>query len=528
MKLLQQWLTAQTEQRPEAPALSWKGETISFAELERLSNRLARMLAGQGCARGERVALLLPKGPLAIAAMLGVLKADCSYTPLDTRNPAARIARVLNALDCRCVLAAGSTLSLLRDALDLLPPGQSSPAIGILEAGIDAASLGARFGLDDLDSLRADPPDQRNGSHDTAHILFTSGSTGVPKGVVITHGNVIHFVDWAVRHFGLGPDDRISGHSPLHFDLSTFDVYGALAAGATLHPIPPEANLLPHRLVELIRNEALTQWFSVPSILHHMAKLDVVEPGSLGSLRRVIWCGERFATSGLMYWMRRVPQAEFTNLYGPTETTIASSYYRVPSCPSHEREEIPIGQGCDGEELLVLNEAMQPVADGTIGDLYIRGPGLSPGYWRDAARTAAAFIPDLPGGAAGSRLYRTGDLARVDEKGMVLLVGRADTQVKCRGHRIELGEIEAALDAIPVLQESAVVAVETDGFEGNVLCCAYVPRNGGEIGPTGLREQLAGVLPGYMLPSRWKRLDRLPLNGNGKTDRRALESLWRD
>ena len=526
MRLLQQWLTTQAERRPDAPALSWKGETISFSELDRLSNRLAWMLAEQGCVRGDRVALLLPKSPMAIAAMLGVLKANCSYTPLDTRNPAARIARVLSALDCRCVLAAGSTHGLLRDALILQPPGQSAPAIGILEAGIDTAPLGARFGLDDLDSLRTDLPEQVNGSHDTAHILFTSGSTGTPKGVVITHGNVIHFVDWAVRHFGIGPEDRISGHSPLHFDLSTFDVYGALAAGATLHPIPPEANLLPQRLVELIRSEALTQWFSVPFILHHMARLDVVEPGSLGSLRRVLWCGERFPTSGLMYWMQRVPQAEFTNLYGPTETTIASSHYRVPHCPSHEREEVPIGRGCDGEDLLVLDDAMQPVPEGVAGDLYIRGPGLSPGYWRDAERTAAAFIPDPL--ESGSRLYRTGDLARVDDKGLVLLIGRADTQVKSRGYRIELGEIEAALDSIAVLQESAVVAVETDGLEGNVLCCAYVPRNGGEIEPTGLREQLAGVLPAYMLPSRWKRLDRLPLNGNGKTDRRALESLWRD
>jgi len=456
-----------------------------------------------------------------------VLKADCSYTPLDTRNPAARIGRVLNALDCRCVLTAGSGRELLRSALSFLPPSQSAPAVGILESGFDAASSGARFGLDDLASVRSDPPVQRNGSHATAHILFTSGSTGAPKGVVITHANVLHFVDWAVRHFGLGSDDRVSGHSPLHFDLSTFDIYGSLAAGATLYPIPPEANLLPHRLVELIQNAELTQWFSVPSILNQMAKLDVVEPGSLGSLRRVLWCGEKFPTSGLMYWMNRVPQAEFTNLYGPTETTIASSYYRIPRCPSHEREEIPIGQGCDGEELLVLDDALQPAAPGVTGDLYVRGPGLSPGYWRDLERTRAAFIPD-PRGRPGGRLYRTGDLARVDERGMVILVGRADTQVKCRGYRIELGEIEAALDSVPHLQAAAVVAVETDGFEGNVLCCAYVPREGGEIEPTALRQQLAGVLPAYMLPSRWMQLERLPLNGNGKTDRRALESLWRD
>jgi amino acid adenylation domain-containing protein len=526
MRLLQQWLTSQAEHRPDAAALCWKGETVTFSQLEQLSNRLARTLTAHGCARGDRVALLLPKGPVAIAAMLAVLKADCSYTPLDTKNPAVRIARVLGALDCRCVLVVGSSRQLLSDALEHVPPGMASPVIGLLEPGVAAAGCGAQFALDDLASMSAEPPDQRNSSRDPAHILFTSGSTGVPKGVVITHSSVIHFVRWAVRHFGLGPADRISGHSPLHFDLSTFDVFGALASGATLYPIPPETNLLPHKLAELIDRSALTQWFSVPSILNHMAKLDVVEPNAFPSLRRVLWCGERFPTSGLMYWMGRVPHAEFTNLYGPTETTIASSYYRVPKCPDHEREEIPIGQACDGEELLVLGSDLRPLGSGQTGDLYIRGAGLSAGYWRDPERTATAFTPSPF--AEGERLYRTGDLARIDDHGMVVLVGRADTQIKSRGYRIELGEIEAALDSISDLKESAVVALESDGFEGNVLCCAYVPRAVEEIAPARLRQQLADVLPAYMLPSRWMQLDRLPLNGNGKTDRPALKDLWRN
>jgi amino acid adenylation domain-containing protein len=526
MRLLQQWLTSQAERRPDAAALRWKGQQVSFAQLEQVSNRLARMLTAQGCTRGDRVALLLPKGPMAIAAMLGVLKADCSYTPVDTKNPAARIAKVLAALDCRCVLVQASTRQLLSEALRHLPPEMAAPVVGLLDPGVEAALWGVHFALDDLAALPAEPPDQRNSSRDPAHILFTSGSTGMPKGVVITHASVIHFVDWAVRHFGLGPADRLSGHSPLHFDLSTFDVYGALAAGATLYPVPAETNLLPHKLAELIEQAELTQWFSVPSILNHMAKLDVLGPNAFPALRRVLWCGERFPTSGLMYWMRRVPHAEFTNLYGPTETTIASSYYRVPKCPDHEREEIPIGRGCEGEELLVLGTDLRPLGAGQTGDLYIRGAGLSSGYWRDPERTAAAFAPSPF--AEGERLYRTGDLARVDERGTVTLVGRADTQIKSRGYRIELGEIEAALDSIGELRESAVVAVESDGFEGNVLCCAYVPRAGGEIAPATLRQRLAGVLPAYMLPARWMQLDRLPLNGNGKTDRPALKDLWRN
>jgi amino acid adenylation domain-containing protein len=526
MRLLQDWLSQQAQLRPDAAALRWNGEEVTYGELERLSNRLAWMLKGQGCARGDRIGLLLPKSPLAIASMLGVLKADCSYTPIDIRNPPARIARVLGALDCRCVLAVGSTRELLRDALRLVPAGSPAPVVGLLERGIDLTSHEVQFGLDDVANCPAEPPTRHNTSRDSAHILFTSGSTGTPKGVVITHANVMHFVDWAVRHFGIRAEDRLSGHSPLNFDLSTFDVYGTLAAGATLYPIPPEANLLPHKLAQLIHDEALTQWFSVPSILNHMAKLDVIRPGGLPALRRMLWCGERFPTPGLIYWMRRLPGVEFTNLYGPTEATIASSYYRVPACPADERDEIPIGQGCGGDQLLVLDASLRPVGQGEIGDLYIRGPGLSPGYWADPDRTAAAFIADRFSDNPADRLYHTGDLARTDEKGNVLLVGRVDTQVKIRGYRIELGEIETALDGIGELQESAVVAVASNGFEGNQLCCAYVLRPGGDITPAILRQRLAESLPTYMLPSQWKQLERLPLNQNGKTDRPALRGLW--
>jgi non-ribosomal peptide synthetase component F len=281
-------------------------------------------------------------------------------------------------------------------------------------------------------------------------------------------------------------------------------------------------------LASFIEDAGLTQWFSVPSILNHMAKLDVVRPGAFPSLQRLLWAGERFPTSGLKYWMQRLPQVRFTNLYGPTETTIASSYYEVPSCPRDEREEIPIGHGCDGEELLVLDPGLQRLPPGEIGELYIRGSGLSPGYWRDPTRTAAAFIPNPFSDQPGDRLYRTGDLAKLDDQNRIVLLGRADTQVKSRGYRIELGEIEAALDGIAELQESAVVAVRSDGFEGSLLCCAYVPRPGGDVAPTMLRQRLAEVVPGYMLPSRWRQLDRLPLNQNGKTDRSALRELWLD
>jgi acyl-coenzyme A synthetase/AMP-(fatty) acid ligase len=217
-----------------------------------------------------------------------------------------------------------------------------------------------------------------------------------------------------------------------------------------------------------------------------------------------------------------VPHARFTNLYGPTETTIASSHYTVPRCPAHGHEPIPIGTACAGEELLILDAAMRPVAAGETGDLYIRGVGLSPGYWRDPQRTASVFLPYRTGTGAAERIYRTGDLARLGADGLLYFAGRSDHQIKSRGYRIELGEIETALAALPELRESAVVAVESGGFEGCLICCAYVPVRGRSLGPQFLRQRLARVLPAYMLPAHWMRCDTLPRNANGKTDRPAL------
>jgi acyl-coenzyme A synthetase/AMP-(fatty) acid ligase len=216
----------------------------------------------------------------------------------------------------------------------------------------------------------------------------------------------------------------------------------------------------------------------------------------------------------------------FTNLYGPTEATIASSFYDVPGIPEDETKPVPIGRACAGEELLVLDEALRPAAPGETGDLFIRGVGLSPGYWRDAAKTAAAFLPNPFASEPGDRIYRTGDLARLSESGEIVLVGRADTQIKSRGYRIELGEIEAVLHTIGALEESAVVAVESAGIDGLAIACGYAPRPGALLEPADLRALLAAKLPAYMLPSRWRRFERLPLNANGKVDRKALKEIF--
>ena len=520
--LLQQRISVQAQQRPDAVALVAGSKKMTYAELEEESNQLARMLKAAGCRRGDRVCFLMPKSPAAIVSILGILKADCIYTPIDIASPAARVGRIVESLEARWILAAGPVINLLDELLSE-ERFRSSIMVGWLDNvnGIPN-NFAPAFTLSDVGTHSKSPLDYENTMRDAAYILFTSGSTGIPKGVVITHANVIHFIEWAVRYFNIRPSDRMSGHIPLHFDLSVFDIFGSFVAGAELHLVPPELNILPNKLADFIRASELTQWFSVPSVLNLMAKFDVVRHNDFPSLRRLLWCGEVFPTPPLIYWMKRLPHISFTNLYGPTETTIASSYYTVPTCPEDEKAAIPIGTACDGESLLVLNEQLQPIPPGEIGDLYIGGAGLSPGYWRDPEKTQAVFLTNPLSSDTHERIYKTGDLAKVGEDGLVYFVGRSDSQIKSRGYRIELGEIETALNALNVLRECAVVAINTNGFEGATICCAYVPAAGAEISPSGLRTELTRALPPYMLPARWMAFEKLPKNANGKIDRPKL------
>lgn len=526
MKLLHHWVSEQAARRPEATAVVHGSQRLSYAELDRRSSQLANLLRSNGCRRGDRVCFLMPKSPAAIISMIGILKADAMHVPVDPASPASRIARILDACENRWLLAAGGVSGIL-DELHADAAVRERLAVGWMDAEAPAgARFPAAFRLGDLDGFPGEAPPAENRPDDPAHILFTSGSTGVPKGVPITHANVQHFVAWAVKHFGMTEDDRNSGHPPLHFDLSQFDIFGSFASGAELHLVPAELNLLPNKLAEFIRASRLTQWFSVPSTLHYMASFDVVAQDDFPALRRLLWCGDVFPTPALIYWMKRLPAVRFTNLYGPTEATIASSYYDVPATPADERAPIPIGVPCGGEELLVLDATLKPVPSGEIGDLYIGGVGLSPGYWHDADMTAAAFKTVVDADGSTRRIYRTGDLAQWGPDGLVYFVGRADTQIKSRGYRIELGEIETAANALGCLKECAIVAIPTEGFESMLICCAFVPRDGETISAASLRKMLTRSLPSYMLPSEWMEFEHLPQNANGKIDRPRLREAF--
>jgi amino acid adenylation domain-containing protein len=521
MMRLQELFGRSAQARPESPAVVDRGAVTAYGPLELATNQLARALREAGIAKGDRIALLASKSTAAITGALAAYKTDGILVPLDPAGPASRVARILRSCGCRFLVAGGATIELLCE-LESMGALRDVPVAWTGGRKDVAGRLAVEFTLEDLRSLPATSLHYRSRSSDPAHILYTSGSTGEPKGVVITHENVVHFVDWALKRYGFGPSDRFSGHSPLHFDLSTFDLFGAFGAGAALYLLPPELNLQARELARFIRESELTEWLSVPSALNFMAQNGAIRQNDFPALRRLFWCGEVFPTPALIHCMKRLPHVKFTNWYGPTEATIASSYYDVPECPQDPKESIPIGSACDGEELVLADEKLKPVPPGAIGDLYIRGVGLSPGYWNDEERTRAAF---LNGSGAASRMYKTGDLARIDDRGRFHIVGRADSQIKSRGYRIELGEIESAVCTLGLTREAVVTAIATDGFEGTLICCAFVPRSG-EVNASVLGRRLRALLPFYMLPVRWMAMDRLPRNGSGKVDRRAIKESF--
>lgn len=524
---LQDYLTRSADRDPESGALVMGDERVSYGRLESETNRMARLLREHGCVDGARVCILAGKSPSTISSLLAVLKAGGVYVPVDSASPPARVARIVESAEPGIVLADASAVSLVDGLIDAGALSRLLTPVGSVDEPLRGDRFASLFSRADAADNSPQPLPNHRDPGDLAHLLFTSGSTGVPKGVMITHANVTAFVEWAVRYFGTRPSDRISGHPPLHFDLSTFDIFATLAAGAELHLVPGNLSVNPRALASMIRDSELTQWFSVPSVLTYLAKFDAVGQDDFPALERLLWCGEVLPTPVLIHWMKRLPHVRFTNLYGPTEATIASSFHTVPSCPVDETEPIPIGTPCDGEELLVLDEHLAPVPTGEIGDLHISGVGLSPGYWRDPEKTASAFLtgPD----PAATRIYRTGDLARCDSDGLVHFLGRADSQIKSRGYRIELGEIEAAVNAQGGMQECAVVGVDTGGFEGVTICCAFSTIDGAELSALALRTAVSKLLPAYMLPARWQEVDALPKNVNGKIDRKQVrESFHRE
>ena len=473
-------------ERPGHPAVSDRGRVATYAELDARADALAASLVGAGVRRGDRVGVLLEKSIDAVACLYAVMKTGAAYVPLDPHAPEHRLAQVLADCDVRCVLATANA------------PPPAGPAV--LDVGSVPPASGAPVHAEVM-------PD------DLAYILYTSGSTGAPKGVMVSHANAMAFVRWAGAAFGVTGEDRLSSHAPFHFDLSVFDLYAAAAAAATVVLVPPEASVFPAHLRRFVDEEGITVWYSVPSVLTQLASRTDLTPGDLPSLRAVLFAGEVFPTRWLRRLMVALPDARFANLYGPTETNVCT-WYEVDRLPDDDGTTIPIGRPITGTRVAVVGDGGGP------GELYVQGPTVGQGYWNDPAGTASRFVteprPDLPG-----KWYRTGDLVEETADGCLRFLGRADGQVKSRGYRIELGDVEAALYGHSGVVDCAVVAVPDELFTARLHAFAVVE---GQVAEPDLAGFCARRLPRYMVPQTFEIRPALPRTATGKVDRRALEA----
>jgi D-alanine--poly(phosphoribitol) ligase subunit 1 len=506
--LVQQYFAQSAARFPDKPAICCDGASLTFREAEQFSNAFSRALREAGARRGQFVPFFMNKSVRSILSILSVLKADCAYVPLDAKSPAQRLQSIL--------AATAATVVIVDD--------ESQP---LLEALLPAAGRPRLLNISQFKPVDVSPVACQNLSIDVAYVLFTSGSTGVPKGVMIPHQAIIDYIDWCVETYQLTSDDVLSNHAPLYFDNSTFDLYCAFKAGATLHLVHDELNAVIPSLVRWLSERQITTFFCVPSVLSMLLRSRRLKPGNLPRLRHVIAAGEVLQRDVLAEWMALYPNVQFTNMYGPTEITVDCSYHVQRSKPGPDQRSIPIGKARTNMELFVrLEGGALSQAPGAEGELLVRGRSVAYGYLGDPERTRKAFIQNPLHQNFHDPLYCTGDLVRIDERGDYLFLGRADDQVKFLGYRIELGEIEASLVAVDGVQEGVVVFNNSPQEAERELGALLSLKDG--VALEAVREALKKRLPAYMVPSRLVvTRDEFPRTSNGKYDRkRALQAVF--
>ena len=502
---------------PERAAVVDRTESMTYRELDMASARLAEELTALGVGSGKRVGLWLDKSLHTIIAVWGVLRAGGAYVPLDVASPAKRVARIVENGELCAILSTEKRWPTLAPALTR-PPA----FVGLAHTASSAAEGGFTFEM--LDRSSAPVPDggARGPADDparAAYILYTSGSTGQPKGVVLSHRAARSFVDWAAAVTQLGPTDIVSSHAPLHFDLSSFDLFATCRAGATVVLVPPELNVFPRNLADWIAEHRISVWYSVPSLLSRLALAGGLDRHDWSQLRQIIFAGEVFPVAHLRRLREQIPDARYWNWYGPTETNVCTAY-AVDALPPEQTTPVPIGTACANCSLLVVDDAGVECQRGETGELYVSGPSLMTGYQGMPEATANALVARGEG-ANRSLWYRTGDLVREDAAGLLHLIGRRDGMIKSRGYRIELGEIESILYQHPAVAEAAAVALP-DEETGNVIRVAAVAKAGQSLDAGKLRAFCAERLPPYMIPQSIELRGSLPRGSTGKVDKLRL------
>lgn len=493
--------------QPERTALSYPatGEKVTYAELAASAEDIAEVLHARGLRQGDVAAFFHDKSPAAYAAMLACLRLGIIYTNLDADSPWERLRKILGSCEPRLIINAFEQLPHA-EALSL---AGHADVLHLRQLPLAQASAAA---LPDVRGISGASP---------AYIMFTSGSTGMPKGAVMSHANLLLFIAWGRDRFGITNEDVLTNANPIYFDNSVFDFYTAIFSGATLAPITNAQARDARLLVKLINTANCTVWFSVPSLLVYLLTTRALGAADFPSIRKIIFGGEGFPKPKLKQLFTLLGhRCDLENVYGPTECTCICSAHTITSADFEDMQNLatlgPLAQNFD-HEILPLDES-----DPHFGELFLRGPQVGLGYYRDPERTVRAFVQNPRHQDYADIGYRTGDLVRRDERGWFHFKGRADFQIKHMGYRIELEEIEAALSTLPGVRECAVIYQRLGDGMGQILGYTAMPES---VPSEALVQQVAAIVPPYMVPRRITVLDTLPKNANGKIDRVALLAL---
>jgi amino acid adenylation domain-containing protein len=490
---------AQVARTPDAVAVVAGEAALTYATLNAHANRLAHQLRGRGLGLGRLAAVRLERGPELIIGLLAILKAGGAYLPLDLAYPRQRV---------QAMLAASGAALLLTTAARQPELGPAAVATVLLDELLPA--------LEAHPHPRAGNRQPGAASAQLAYVMYTSGSTGIPKGIAVPHGAVIRLVH-NPDYVRLRPGDRLAQVANTSFDAATFEIWGALLNGGAVVILPRETTLSPTTFAAALQQQRIDGLFLTTALFNQIAR---EAPGAFSGLRHLLFGGEAVDPQWVRHVLRDRPPARLLHVYGPTENTTFSTWHQVTAV-AEGAPTVPIGGPIANTRVYVLDQGLEPVPVGVIGEVYVAGAGLARGYLHQPGLTAERFVADPYARESGRRMYRTGDVARWRAAGTLEFVGRADAQVKLRGFRVELGEIEAALTAQPGVAQAAVLARE-DGPGGKQLVAYLVPVRGVVPDTAGLRRKLGEWLPDYMVPAAVVVLEALPLTPNGKVDRQAL------
>lgn len=475
--------------------------SMTFEELRNEALKIGRAVSGKLGASRKPVFVYLPKSRQMVSAFMGILYSGNFYTPTDVNFPFEKVKGVLDVLEPALIITDGK----YRERL--------------LAHGVEECRI---LNMDKMELEKEGPLySDRTIDTDAAYVLFTSGSTGVPKGVIISHRSIMDYIDWARECYGITEKSIIGNQAPFYFDNSTLDLYLMLSSGATLHIIPEQYYSFPARLMTYVKENRINTIFWVPSVFINVANADILSRIDCSCLKTILFAGEVMPNRHLNYWRRYLPDALYSNLYGPTEITVDCTYYIVDR-NFRDDEPLPVGVPCPNTDILILDKGRLVTEPGKMGELCVRGTSLALGYWKNPEKTAEVFIQNPLNDGYGEKIYCTGDLVHYNERGEIMFDGRKDFQIKHMGYRIEPGEIENAALGLKEIREACVL-YDTEEKE---LVLFYVADR--EADSDTVRARLAEKIPKYMVPAVCRRLDRFPCNDNGKIDRKRLSQYLAD